>query len=308
MTIRHLRIFIEVANSKSMSRAASKFYISQPTVSQAIAELESHYGAPLFERFSKKLYITDFGKNLLYQARQVVASFDDLEKNMMSSYTKEQVRFGATVTVGTCLINDIIDTIHEFNSNMDVTVHINNTAVIEEKLINNELDIALVEGKIKSNVINVNPIIEDYLVLVCSSKHPFAQRENICIKELENEKFIVREKGSGTRELFEEFMKEYNIGINIAWECNNSEAIKNAVLANRGLSVLSARLVEKEIKNGLVKVVPIKDCIDKKDSILHRKFTLAVHKNKFISPALISVIDAVNRFKDDDISYLLRKQ
>lgn len=289
-----------------MSRAASKFYISQPTVSQTIAELESHYGAPLFERLSKKLYITDFGKSLLYQARQVVASFDDLEKNMLTANGKEQIRFGATVTVGTCVINDIIDMINKTNPNIEVTVHINNTAVIEEMLINNELDIALVEGNVKSGVINTTPIIEDMLVLVCSSKHPFAKRESVCVSELEHEKFIVREKGSGTRELFESYMKNVNATINVSWECNNSEAIKNAVLANRGLSVISARLVEKEILNGLVHIVPIKECENYKDSVLKRNFTLAIHKNKFISPALASVIDAVNEFKNNDKSSVLK--
>lgn len=93
MTIRHLKIFIAVAETGKMSTAAAQYYISQPTVSQAIKELEEHYGVLLFERISKKLYITEAGKNLFTYARMVVSQFDELEDNMLKGFS-EKLRIG----------------------------------------------------------------------------------------------------------------------------------------------------------------------------------------------------------------------
>ena len=108
MTIRHLRIFIEVVKTGKMSIAAQKLFISQPTVSQAIRELEEHYGSKLFDRLSKKLYITTFGRELFKYATQVVENFDNLEKKMSDNLNMEDFRIGASVTVGTCLLSKVL--------------------------------------------------------------------------------------------------------------------------------------------------------------------------------------------------------
>lgn len=104
MTIRHLKIFLAVAETGKMSEAAARLYISQPTVSQAIRELEDHYGTRLFERLSKKLYITPAGKELYGGALKAVREFDQLEQNMKEGSLREVLRLGASITVGTCLI------------------------------------------------------------------------------------------------------------------------------------------------------------------------------------------------------------
>ncbi|MGI5960136.1 MAG: LysR family transcriptional regulator [Massiliimalia sp.] len=305
MTIRHLRIFIEVAESGKMSLAANKFFLSQPTVSQVIAELEEHYHTRLFERLSKKLYITDSGRTLLHYAKQVVSSFDDLEYTMLHSFSSQPLRIGASVTVGTCLVNPIIDEFHKSNPDTEVEVHVNNTHIIEELLLNSQLDLALVEGKIKSPNLTVTPVIDDFLVLVCGKDHPFAQRNVVCLQELSKEKFILREAGSGTRELFETYMKAKNVPIQVSWICNNSEAIKNAILDNHGISVISARLLEKEIREGSIHIVRVQDCLQYSECIWKREFSLVIHKNKYITPAMSAMLDTIQSFRDDNIFDLL---
>ena len=109
MTIRHLKIFVEVAESGTMSAAAERCFISQPTVSQVIRELEEHYQVRLFERLSKKLYITESGERLLTSARKVLEQFNLLETNMESSRAEEYLRIGATITVGACLLSSILN-------------------------------------------------------------------------------------------------------------------------------------------------------------------------------------------------------
>ena len=107
MTIRHLRIFLAVADSGTMSQAAKKLYITQPSVSQAVRELEEHYRVLLFERLSKKLYITEAGKTFYSYAKQVVFQFDQLEEHMFRDL-KERLRIGATVTVGSRALPEIV--------------------------------------------------------------------------------------------------------------------------------------------------------------------------------------------------------
>ena len=305
MTIRHLKLFIEVAQTGKMSKAAARFYISQPTVSQAIADLESHYGVRLFERLNQRLYITEAGRQLLEMARQVVAAFDQLESTMLATAKKPVIWFGATVTVGTSLAGRIAARFQEECPDVQLKVFVDNTATIEQKLLAGELDLALVEGEVKSRDLLVTPAVDDYLCLACSSAHPFAGRGEVQVEELANERFILREEGSGTRERFVQFMQQEGVPLNIGWVSSNSEAIKNAVMQNLGLSVISLRLIEREVKEGKIRIVRFRSCGSCEQCLFHRQFSLVLHKNKFITPALTSLLQTISAFRSDDISYLL---
>lgn len=295
LTIRHLKIFIEVADSGKMSIAAAKFFISQPTVSQAIKELEEHYGALLFERLCKKLYITEKGKKLLAYARNVVKQFDDMEEMMFQTSHVKKIRIGATVTVGNCLISDIIKGFKEINPDVETYSYVNNTKIIEEKLLKSELDIAIVEGIIKSPDLISIPEVNDCLILACSTKHPFAQKKIVRLSELPNENFAMREQGSGTRELFERYMIENGLPIKIAYEGNSSGSIKKAVIDNQCLAVISIRLVEEEIKSGQIHVIQNMECD------WDRYFSVVYHKNKLVSEEMKSLIEVVKNYKNADI-------
>ncbi|MBU5593078.1 LysR family transcriptional regulator [Clostridium sp. MSJ-4] len=295
MTIRHLRIFIEVADSGKMSIAASKFFISQPTVSQTIKELEEHYGVLLFERLSKKLYITEEGRQLLSYARQVVSQFDNLEEKMLETNHREKIRIGATITVGNCILADIINSFKESNPEVEVCAYVSNTKIIQEKLLKSELDIAIVEGKIKSPDLICLPAVDDYLVLACSKNHPFAKKKKIKLTELSNVSFAMREQGSGTRELFENYISDHGVDIKTVWEGNCPGAIKNAVMQNQYLAVISVRLVEEEIKNGEIYVIQNSECE------WDRHFSMVYHKNKFISEAMKNLMGVVKNYKDTDV-------
>ncbi|NLL66525.1 MAG: LysR family transcriptional regulator [Clostridiaceae bacterium] len=295
MTIRHLRIFIEVVDSGKMSTAATRLYISQPTVSQAIRELEQHYGVLLFERLNKKLFITEKGKRLLSYARNVVKQFDDMEEMMLTDNYVEKIRIGATITVGNCILGEVIKNFKETNPHVETYSYVGNTRDIEEKLLISELDIGIVEGKVKSSDLISIPEVDDFLVLVCSTKHPFANKKTIKLKDLESERFAMREQGSGTRELFERYMQEKGIPIKIAFEGNSSASIKKSVIDNQCLAVISIRLVEEEVKSGKIHV------IQNKDSDWDRYFNVVYHKNKAVTDEMESLIEVVKNYKHVDI-------
>ncbi|MBC8531719.1 LysR family transcriptional regulator [Gehongia tenuis] len=280
MTIRHLKIFIEVAGTGNMSQAAEKLFITQPSVSQAIADIERYYQIRLFERFSKKLFITEAGRELLGYARHIVSLFEEMEAVALNRAEVPFLRVGATVTVGTCVIGPVLERLKALRPETETAVMVDNTRVIEEKLVQSELDVALVEGRIKSGELKVEPVVNDQLVLIAGPDHPFYKRKKVQLAELNGQPFILREKGSGTRELFEERMAAEGYTLREKWVCNNSEAIKKAVMGGQGLSVISTLLVEEEIHQGKLASIPIEGCP------LHRKFSLVYHRNKYLTEPL----------------------
>lgn len=254
MTIRHLKIFLAVAETGSMSTAANRLYLTQPTVSQAIRDLEEHYQVQLFERLHKKLFITQEGEQLLNLAGMTVSNFDNLELSMRRFQERMPLRVGSSLTVGTCLMSSVISDLEKEHPEMDIYSYVSNTAEIEQKLLRRELDVAVVEGIIESTELTCIPIVEDSLVLVCGKDHEFYHKDIIYASELEGRKFAIREKGSGTRKLFERYLSANHIHIQAAWEANCPRTIMNAVLYNQMLAVISQRLVKHECMHGSVKI------------------------------------------------------
>lgn len=295
MTIRHLKIFIEVADCGKMSVAAARLYISQPTVSQAIRELEEHYGVLLFERLCKKLYITDKGRKLLSYARNVVEQFNNMEDMMVQDNYVEKMRIGATNTVGNCILGEVLREFRKINPLVETYSYVNNTREVEEKLLKSELDIGIVEGKVRSSDLISIPEVNDFLVLICGEDHPFAKKEIIKLEDLKHESFAMREQGSGTREHFERYMLDNQIPIRIAYEANSSDTIKKIVINNRCLAVISIRLVEEEIKNEKIHVIL------NKDKAWDRYFSIVYHKNKIVTDYMMSLIDVVKNYQHVDI-------
>lgn len=290
MTLRHLKIFVMVVEMGKMSAAAKKLYITQPTVSQAIKELEKHYGVLLFERIGKKLYITDAGRQLLSQAHLVLHQYTEMEESMANQWNKEILRVGSTITIGSCLLPPVIHQLHQEYSNLKTFGYVNNTERIEEKILRAELDIAIVEGTIKSKEINCFPIMKDELVIACGAGHPFSQKKNITDLDLHDQFFVMREKGSGTRELFEKYLYEKSISFEISWEVTSSESIKEVLKINEGISAISIRLIEKELRSGELCAFTN----EKKE--WQRDFLIIYHKHKHIGRGMKALIDLLRNF------------
>lgn len=294
MTIRHLKIFIEVARTGKMSLAAQRLFISQPTVSQAIRELEDHYSQKLFERLSKKLYITSFGKELFSYATKVVEQFDNLEKTMNDNLHIENLRIGASVTVGTCLLSKILKEFHNLALRVNTYAYVNNTTMVEKKLLESDLDIAIVEGEIHSQDLVPTPVIDDYLVLLCNNNHPLSKKEKITLYDLQNQRFAMREDGSGTREFFEQILHKYKIQIQLAYEASSTDTIRRAILDDDCLSLLSIHTFEEDIICGKIHIM-------KTDlNPLKRSFKLVHHKDKIMTPSIITLKEILKKYKTSD--------
>ena len=295
MTIRHLKIFIAVAETGKMSLAAKRLYVTQPTVSQAIRELEEHYETRLFDRLSKRLYITEPGEHLLKMAKAAVHSFDEVERQMQSETKTEHFRIGVTVTIGSCMLPALLENFQRIRPHVDTFSFIGNTRTVEDKLLRSELDVGIVEGVIQSPDLISLPLVDDYLVLACSSGHPFACRSTFSSFDLKDQDFVMREKGSGTRALFEDYMRKNHIPIHCRIEAPFPEAMKNAILFNNCLAVISVRLIQDEIRKGTIHM------LQDPENIWDRTFKLVYHKDKFISDSILLLKELLSRYPKPEV-------
>lgn len=284
MTLRHFRIFVTVCDAMNMTLAAEKLFISQSAVSQAIFELEDFYKTRLFERLSRRLYLTQSGTRLLPYARHILKMTEEVEKEMRVLAEEPVIRIGASVTVGGYFLPKIVSA-YQQESKTTLFVVEDNTSEIERLLLKDEVDIGIVEGDLKSADLISEAFLEDELVLISGQGHPFFHQPIVKPQQLEKEAFLVREQGSGTRQLFERVMALHGVQWKLAWTCNNTDTIKNGVAEGVGISVISKRAVENEIRNGELHLSTIEGMS------FCRSFKIVYHKNKFLSLPLKSLMD-----------------
>lgn len=284
MSLRHLRIFIAVAELGNMHAAARKLFIAQPAISQAISEIERFYNVKLFERLSRKLYITPTGEQFLFYARHILALYSDLEQEMSNKVDNFQINIGATITIGTCLMPHIISEFKKSYPRMDLQVSINTADYLAQELLHNGLDIAFVENVYDAQELIAEPFLDDEMILICSPDHPFARETHVSLEEISKDRYIAREKG--TQEPFVEYMHLHNLSLNMVWYCNNSETTKMAVMNNYGITCISRLIAAKELAEGSVAEIRLADSTQ-----LTRKMKMLYHKSKYLSDPLLELMD-----------------
>lgn len=277
MTIRHLKIFKTVADLGGMSKAAKELHITQPSISQAIAELEKYYGVKLFERLSQKIYLTKEGELMLAFSRHILDSFEQMEAAMNQAVEKSSLRIGCSVSVGTCLIEEILDEAKERIPQCQISVIVTNSSEIEQLILTNEVDVGIVEGILKNKDLVITPVCEDELVLVCNMNHPLAKETMVTLDMLQGQDYASRESGSAERNQYEKLFEDAGLQLNRVFCSTNTEAIKNAVIYGRGIAVFSRRMVKQEVERGNMVVIPVRDITVK------RNIDFVMHKNKYMS-------------------------
>ncbi len=286
MTLRHFQIFLHVCDETNMTRAAEKIHITQPSVSQAIKEMEDYYHVRLFERLGKRLFLTSAGQELMHYARHVISLTSQAEAALRGFSSHSPLRIGATLSIGESVFIPLLSRLKEKLPEQPIFSRIHNTATLEQYLLQDELDIALVEGTVKSTYLREIPFMVDELLLVSAP----GGKAKLTPQELTDCAFILREEGSGTRNLFEDVMRAHQLSPKIAGVYNNSASIKQAVISGLGITALSRRLVEKEIRDGSL--------IELTVPAIHfkRNFRLVHHINKYITPSLKLFMELCHRY------------
>ncbi len=275
MTLRALKIFLTVAELENMTKAAEQLFTTQSSISQVIIDIEKEYKVLLFERFKNSLKLTPIGKEMYKYASSIIKDYNELTNVLKQGCENPRLRIGCSITAGASVIQEIILGILEEIPNLEYHTIITDTHQIEEGILRNDIDIAIVEGSIKSEDIIEIELLEDPMALICSINHKFSGRKSVTIEEIAEEPLIVREEGSGSRRLTLDAFKERGLTPNIVWTCQSQEIVKNLTSKNLGISVMTERAIKDYVNSGKLWACKI-DGID-----LHRTFRIIYHKDKF---------------------------
>lgn len=279
-TLRQLEIFLATAHHENLSRAAQSLSMSQSAASGALKELEQQFDVQLFDRVGKRIQLNDFGRVLQPRAEELIERAKELEMALGRHMDAGPIKVGATLSIGNYLAVPLIARYMEENPGSRITLEVENTATVSQKVLRYELDMGLIEGEVNHPDLNISAWRDDELVVFCSPRHPLAGRVKLEDEDLKNAPWILRESGSGTRQAFDRAMHDLLPQLTVMLELQHTEAIKRAVEGGMGLGCLSrVTLVDAFAREQLVPLpVPHRD--------FTRSFYLILHKQKYQSAAI----------------------
>lgn len=282
LTLRQLQIFLAVARSGSTTAAASAVSLSQSATSAALNELESQLGIKLFDRIGNKLMLNDSGRVLLPQAHQLLDAAANIAQQFQVSVplSATGLRIGASTTIGSYLLPELFAQAFGRAAAGYPRVMIANTAQVVTAIVNFEVDVGLLEGPSTDPDLVMLPWIDDELVVVAAPDYADWPDGPVPLALLDRAGWLLRERGSGTRETVDQALRPHLSGLRSVGEFGNSEAIKHAAAAGLGLACLSRCVVSDLI--GLGRLIELKTALP----ALHRQFYLAHSRHKNLSPRL----------------------
>lgn len=292
MNIRQLQIFKAVCKNLSFTKTAKQLYMSQPAISHTISDLEAEVGCTLLDRINHKIYINDAGYQFLNKANQILELYEDLENNFLKE-TKTVIKIGSSITIAGILLPSLIQEFQEMHPEIQIKVVVDKAKNIENKLLNNEVDIAFIEGIIQHPMCVSHPFSKFKLLAVCSPLHPFSKHSKITINDLANSDVLLREKGSAIRSCVDHAFISQNIVIEPTWTSVNSQVLIQATLHNLGITILPETLLTSQLKNKELLKIEIENL-----SLSNHNY-LVYHKNKILSSSLQSFIHFIQQSSFD---------
>lgn len=278
LTLRQIEVFAAIAHSENVSRAAEALAMSQSAASSALVELERQFDCPLFDRIGKSLRLNSTGRGLLPQAEDMLARATDIE-GYLAGGVLEPLAVGATLTIGNYLATLVVAEYLRRHPASKIQLHVANTHSIVAQLNRYELDIGLIEGEANDPDLLLEPWLDDALVVFCAPHHALALLAEVSSAQLVKQKWIVRERGSGTRALFDRVIAQALPEMHIQLELEHTEAIKRAVESGLGIGCLSRLALREAFRRG--SLVEIKT----PQFDLSRRFYFARHRQRHVSPA-----------------------
>lgn len=281
ITLKQLEVFIAVAQSGNVTRAAETLSITQSATSMALADFESQLGRKLFDRIGKRLQLNDTGRLLLPKALDAVARVADIE-HLAASDTAliGPLRIGASMTIGNYMMPGLIGSFMQQHPGAQLMLEVANTRHIIQALEQFQIDIGFIEGFCHEPNIEVLPWCRDELVIFAAPTHALAQKKTVTEDDLANAGWILREPGSGTREVFDNAVLGKVHRIDLLLEFGHTEAIKHAVESGIGIGCASRRTLEDAIRTG--SVVPIRTPFLN----LERELYVLIHRQKYRTQGL----------------------
>lgn len=294
MTLRHMKLFCAVCEQGcNTTRAAEVLHMTQPAGSLAIRELEQYYGVLLFDRIGRRLQITEAGRHLLRYAVHICVQFDEMETELRDWDTFGILRVGASITVGSQFLPKYVKAFSNIRPQTEVRAVVEPSDRLEKKILENELDFVLMEGVVHDSALVSEAYMEDHLVVICPADGRWKQGEIIMLEEFKRQKFLLREPGSGTREVFDRAIEAKGFSVTPVWEAMSTAALINAAINGLGIAVLPHRLAEGPVEQGLVVSVDVEG-LD-----FRRYFYIVHHKDKYLTASAKVFLDLCRRYEAD---------
>lgn len=264
LNFHQLHIFYTVAEKGSFSAAAQALHMTQPAVTMQVQSLEEYFGTKLLHRSTKKMELSEAGRALLPFARKSIDLIRETDVTM-SKFThmlQGRLQLGASLTIGEYVLPRLLGPFGQQYPNITISMKVINTTQILEEIINHQLTFGLIEAPVSHPDMQIEAVMHDELKLIVPAAHPLAEADEVEVEEVLRYPFILREQGSGTRQVMEEqfALKQIEMKqIQTVMELGSTGAVKSAVEAGLGVSILSPSSVKHEVALGLVKVVDIRD-------------------------------------------------
>jgi DNA-binding transcriptional LysR family regulator len=263
MDLHYLWLFYKVAKHLSFSKAAEELLLSQPTISMQVKKLESELGINLFDRFGKNIYLSREGQFVFSYAEKIFDTVKELEDQLAIRKGKiiGNIHIGSSNTPGAYIIPHLIGVLKQDYPDINVHLHIGNTHEILNMIIKNEIDFAVIGGDYDyKKTFETKKLLDDSLIMIGSPRNPLTEKEYILTEDLKDQLFIAHEPDSNLFESTQNIIKnELRIPFNISMMLGNISAIKHAVAANLGISIVPLSSVKHDLENGMVKKISVKD-------------------------------------------------
>lgn len=259
---RRLTVFKAVAERLSFTEAALSLHLSQSAVSQQIASLERELGGRLFERHHRKVTLTPEGAALYERLDAILDSIASARRAVAAARgsIEGELSIAASLTVGSYLIPAPLATLGRRHPELRMRLEVENTEQVVQALLDRRADVGYVEGDVSSQGVEVRPLLEDELVVVAPASHRFARISEVELDDLSVEPFVIRERGSGTRQVVEGLLRSAGLEpaqLRLAAELTGIEAIKIAVEAGLGVAIISRATISKELALGALVARPL---------------------------------------------------
>ena len=297
INLHQLHIFQAVAQQRSYSQAAEMLYLSQPGVSLQVKALEKSVGLPLFEKAGRTLRLTEAGQELLSYSERIFALLDETQLVLeeLSGAQRGTVKVGASTTAGIYIVPSALGAFHHENPKVKLTLDVVNRFTVQERLLNDEVDMAVMGLIEDAHDLEVAEFVPNELVVIGSPQHRLAGMKHIPQEELSNEVFLLREAGSGTRTDVERLLLNKGVLLHIGMELRSSGAIKQAVAADLGIAVVPLRAIELELlANRLV-------VLDVDGFPVHRHWSLVRRAGRHLSATAQALWDFLLDYRDEVI-------
>jgi len=275
LTLRQMQIFLNVVKLGHLTNVAKDMKLSQSAVSMSIKELENILGRPVFDRINKKLVLNEVGRAFFNEIDPIFKKLSDIEYEFKNSENRGMIRVGASTTIVDYLMPSIICSYMSAYPDVKITLKEGNTKEITDMIQDGSIDVGFVEGFVNAPNILKEKIGIDELIVVSSDKKLFDKESYI--DELSQKRWILREEGSGTREVFLNYIKDKVDNLNIFFELGHTESIKSILVNRECLTCISKISVENEIKEKKLYRVNVKNFYCKRD------FIMIYHKDKYHS-------------------------